>query len=43
MTNRVALGQHWLQREQKSSAPFPYMRLDPKIITLSRADGPEQG
>lgn len=43
MANRVALGQHWLQREQESSAPFPYTSLDPKIITLSGADGPEQG
>lgn len=30
----VALGQHQLQRERESSAPFPYTSLDPKTITL---------
>lgn len=30
----VALGQHQLQKEQESSALFPYTSLDPKIITL---------
>lgn len=31
----VALGQHQLQREQESSAPFPSTSLDPKTITQS--------
>lgn len=39
----MALGHHWLQGEQESSAPFPYMSLDPKIFTLRGADGPERG